>query len=45
MKLTFLLGSGISRPAGLPAVQEITEAVLSDGEIAKKKDRANPERA
>ena len=46
MKLTFLLGSGVSIPAGFPSVGDITDAVLSgdgiidcaDGEVVEKRE-------
>ena len=36
MKLTFLLGSGVSIPAGLPNVGEITKAVISGDGLIKR---------
>lgn len=40
MKLTFLLGSGISLPAGLPSVAKLTEAMLSgDGMTERRSTR------
>jgi hypothetical protein len=36
MKLTFLLGSGISIPAGLPSVRQITDAVMAGDGIIER---------
>jgi len=38
MKVCFLVGSGISRPAGLPSVHEITKQVLSPKEFFLSSD-------
>jgi hypothetical protein len=38
-KLAFLLGSGISRPAGLPSLADLTERVLSAKDVYKGTDQ------
>jgi hypothetical protein len=38
-EIVFLLGSGASKPAGMPMVPDITDRVLSDTEVASDFDR------
>ena len=37
-RVSFLLGSGVSIPAGMPSVKDITERVLSGMEIYRHTD-------